>query len=409
VRRKPKAKLYLRFRMPDGKQSPYCPALFDNKSRIRPFWCLVKGTPEHHPEATYHPRVKREGKWGFKSVGTDANNAAAKVSAANVSFPVSTKEPDKPETPTAKDGYRIDGEIAVYLSNAAKLSPKTYKAYKLSLGLFRQSCKKIYVHQITKQDLQAFDSYLLDDGNEDRTRHNRVTHLVTFLRNEEGRRLGPPIKDVSIMVKYVEAPPEAYTRQELEDLFRVSNEEEKFLWRFFLGTGFREAEVSVAEVTDLNRDTKTIRVDEKLYFGFKPKDCEKRNVPVSDALIAEIDARAKLGSCSLLFGKNGRPNGHLLRVLKNVAFKGGLNCGKCVGTVEGKEVSCANAPVCEKWILHRFRKNFATDRHNSGASARKIQKWLGHSSIETTLLYLAVGDDTSEMIRNIVNGVHVGL
>lgn len=409
MRHKPKAKLYLRFRMPDGKQSPYCPALFDNKSRIRPFWCLVKGMPEHHPEATYHKRVKREGKWEWESVGSDANTAAAKVSAANVSFPVSPKVPDKPETPTAKDGYRIDGEIEVYLSNAAKLSPKTYKAYKLSLGLFRQSCKKIYVHQITKQDLQAFDTYLLDDDNEDRTRHNRVTHVVTFLRNEEGRRLGPPITDVSITVKYVEAPPEAYTRQELEDLFSVSDEEEKFLWRFFLGTGFRETEVSVAEVTDVNRDTKTIRVDEKLYFGFKPKDCEKRNVPISDALIAEIDARAKIGSCWLLFGKNGRPNGHLLRVLKNVAFKGGLNCGKCVGTVEGKEVSCAKAPVCEKWILHRFRKNFATDRHNSGASARKIQKWLGHSSIETTLLYLAVGDDTSDEVRSIVNGVHVGL
>jgi hypothetical protein len=47
--RKPKASLYLRFRLPDG-QSPYCPALYDSKSRIRPFWCLVKGTPEHHQE-----------------------------------------------------------------------------------------------------------------------------------------------------------------------------------------------------------------------------------------------------------------------------------------------------------------------------------------------------------------------
>jgi hypothetical protein len=64
-----------------------------------------------------------------------------------------------------------------------------------------------------------------------------VQHVVTFLRNEEGRRPGPPIKDVSIIVKYVEAPPEAYTRQELEDSFRVSDEDEKFLWRFFLGTG----------------------------------------------------------------------------------------------------------------------------------------------------------------------------
>jgi hypothetical protein len=27
MRRKPKAKLYLRFRTPDGKQSPYCPGV----------------------------------------------------------------------------------------------------------------------------------------------------------------------------------------------------------------------------------------------------------------------------------------------------------------------------------------------------------------------------------------------
>lgn len=407
--RKPKASLYLRFRLPDGKQSPYCPALYDHKSRIRPFWCLVKGTPERHPEATYYKRVKRVGKWAWESVGNDANTAAAKVAAANVSYPVSTKVPDKPETPIVKECYRIDDEIAVYLSNAAKLSSKTYKAYKRSLGLFRQSCKKIYVHQITKQDLQAFDTDLLNDDNEDRTRHNRVTHVVTFLRNEEGRRLGPPITDVSITVRYVEAPPEAYTRQELEDLFRVSNEEERFLWRFFLGTGFREGEVSVAEFADLNYETKTISVDEKPYFGFKPKDCEKRNVPIPDALIADIHARAKSSPESLLFGNNGRPDGHILRMLKNVAYKGGLNCGKCVGIVRGEEVSCANAAVCEKWILHRFRKNFATDRHNSGASARKIQKWLGHSSLETTLLYLAFGDDTSEETRNIVNGVHMGL
>jgi hypothetical protein len=72
---KPKVSLYLRFRLPDGKQSPCRPALYDSKSRIRPFWCLVKGTPERHAEATYYKRVKREGKWGGESVGNDANAA----------------------------------------------------------------------------------------------------------------------------------------------------------------------------------------------------------------------------------------------------------------------------------------------------------------------------------------------
>jgi len=51
------------------------------------------------------------------------------------------------------------------------------------------------------RDLQAFDTSLIEDGNEERTRHNRVQHVVTFLRNEEGRRHGPAIKDVSITVK----------------------------------------------------------------------------------------------------------------------------------------------------------------------------------------------------------------
>jgi integrase/recombinase XerD len=97
---------------------------------------------------------------------------------------------------------------------------------------------------------------------------------------------------VSITIKYTEAPPEAYTRQELEDLFRVSCYEDKMLWRFFIGTGFRESEVSVAEYTDVNPDTKSIVVTEKPYFGFNPKDCEKRSVPISDDLIAQLRVQA---------------------------------------------------------------------------------------------------------------------
>jgi integrase len=143
----------------------------------------------------------------------------------------------------------VDDEIATYLVNAAKLAPKTYKAYKYTLGLFRKSCSKQYVHQITKQDLQAFDTDLMKEGEDDRTRANYVGHIVTFLRNKEGRRQGPEIIGVSIKVKYVESPPEAYTRGELQDLFRVSSKRDRFLWRFFLGTGFRETEVAVAEKT----------------------------------------------------------------------------------------------------------------------------------------------------------------
>jgi hypothetical protein len=263
--RKPKPSLYLRFRQPAGKQSSYCPAVFDGKSRLSPFWCLVKGVPEHHPQATYHQRTKRNGKGAWESLGTDP---AAAWNKATVGKSVDTCKQElavqltPPEPTVTTDSFRMDDEIKTYLSNVAKLALKTHAAYKLTLDLFQQSCSRIFVHQVTKLDLQVFDSFLLKRGDEDRTRNNRITHVVTFLRNKEGRRAGPPITDVSIRIKYVEAPPEAYTRQELEDLFRVSSEDHKELWRFFLGTGFREAEASVAEYSDIKNWT----IDHSKHF-----------------------------------------------------------------------------------------------------------------------------------------------
>lgn len=418
-RRKSKATIYLRIRTAEGRQ-PYCPVIWETKNRrLKPHWCLVGGVPEHHPEAAYHLRYRVDGRQIWENVGNDPEHAVDLRSTRGDQlahpntrdgkiFAENCRPAPKSAPEASYEGrFRLDQEIKTYLTNCQKLAPKTYDAYRSSLGLFQKACSKTYVDEVRKQDLQLFDTFLLRRGDDDRTRANRVSHVVTFLRNKEGRRNGDPILGVTIRIKYVEAPPEAYTRQELEDLFRVSCEEDKMLWRFFLGTGFREKESSVVEYSDINTDKKLIYVVDKPYFGFKPKDCQKRAVPISDELITRLMAR-KNGS-TLIFGRGGTPEGHLLRKLKDVAFRGGLNCGRCMGTVKGQPVSCADAPVCEKWILHRFRKNFATDRHENGASARQIQKWLGHESLETTLRYLASSDDTSEGVREIVNSVHVGL
>jgi len=128
---KPKAKLYLKFRQPDGKQSPYCPAVFDKKSRIRPFWCLVKGVEEHHPDGYYYDRVKRDGKWAWVSLGRDPstawNKSLAQAKVREPEFvPGIPGVPDpKPEpVPVAKNpACRVDDEVKVYLSNVAKLAP----------------------------------------------------------------------------------------------------------------------------------------------------------------------------------------------------------------------------------------------------------------------------------------------
>ncbi len=89
--KKSKTKLYLRFRTPEGKQSPYFPAAWDSKKRVRPHWCVVKGVPEHHPEASYHLRYKKDGKWVWEGVGSDTNVALDRLSGL---IPQSQRQPN---------------------------------------------------------------------------------------------------------------------------------------------------------------------------------------------------------------------------------------------------------------------------------------------------------------------------
>jgi hypothetical protein len=69
--------LYLRYRTPEGKQSPNRPVLYDAKKRIRPGWCTVGGVAEHYPDCTYSLRYKKDGKDTWEAAGSDPNTASA--------------------------------------------------------------------------------------------------------------------------------------------------------------------------------------------------------------------------------------------------------------------------------------------------------------------------------------------
>ena len=111
--------------------------------------------------------------------------------------------------------------------------------------------------------------------------------------------------------------------------------------------------------------------------------------------------RKKYPSTRWIFlSKEGKPDNHLLRKLKKIALRAGLNCGQCrtkvtVGKYDHKkevEVSCATHPVCEHFYLHRFRETCATRWQEHGIPLRTVQAWLGHKNLETTQSYLGVTD-----------------
>jgi integrase len=225
--------------------------------------------------------------------------------------------------------------------------------------------------------------------------------------------------------------------------------EEKLRYRFFLGSGLREAEVTYCAWPDLDLSKGTVTVRPKADVGFTPKSHESRTVPLPASLTEELKARKKSPPHPrwLFVNDISQPEKHFLRKLKRIALRAGLNCGHCTAEVTkltrqekrargkaiekafdaaktqeqlqalGKQieeirtakrtVTCKTDPVCQHFILHRFRKSCATRWMEAGVPVRSIQAWLGHKDLETTMNYLGTGDMHAPQTRAKVDAAFV--
>jgi integrase/recombinase XerD len=205
------------------------------------------------------------------------------------------------------------------------------------------------------------------------------------------------------MPSYTEKIVKMYTKDQLVELMAASSQEEFERHQFFLGTGARDEEVQFAIWKDIDFDLYKFSVKAKPDLGFKTKGRQERSIPIPEFLVNLLKERRKRNPDSRFIfpAPNGGPNVHFLRSLKLLAFRNGMNCGDCVSK---KGLSCGDHPVCEHWILHRFRKTFATLHYRTGKVTMKtLQIWLGHKNLRTTMLYLADEADENPEIRASVN------
>jgi len=333
----------------------------------------------------------------YEAVGKDAAEAAnvllrRQLGRASVNAGLQLIHPDGSRT-------RIDDAISLYLTRVAiSRSEKTQNEFNLFLPQFQKLCRKTYLDQITGDDLLLYAGMLRSEGLAARTVANRIARVSCFLRHHKITGL----LESHEKPRYVQKEPRAYNEADLNAIFSASNPEQELAFRFFLSSGFREQEVANMTYGDLDLVNKTVTAREKLQAGFRPKDFEERTVPLPDAVMEALARRRQCYPDSLLVFPNidGRVQGHFLRILKTIAFKAGLNCNECVNR---NGLSCRTHPVCTKWQLHSFRRSFATLHAEAGVPVRRIQKWLGHSSLEVTLRYLDTVDHRSARTREMVN------
>lgn len=329
---------------------------------------------------------------------------AAKQEVAKLQAEVQSQAADR-----ATNRVPLARAINTYLEQKSGKARKTVAQYRLTFTEFLESLggKVRFLDEITEDVLRRYKRFMVDQGYAGKTIDTRL-NIVFFLLKKNGIAARIPRDEMPVVE---EEPAVPYTEAELNRLFAAMTEEETIRYKFFLGTGCRDKEVTYAAWSDIDFDQKTYHVRRKEDVHFTPKSHESRTIPLPDSLVVLLKARRKNAPHDrwIFVNAEGRPDNHFLRKLKSIAKRAGLNCGQCRTTItEGKydkkrriEVSCKDRPVCQHFYLHRFRKTCASRWEQHGVPIRTIQHYLGHKNLETTMIYLGVAD--SSKLRGNIN------
>lgn len=173
-----------------------------------------------------------------------------------------------------------------------------------------------------------------------------------------------PTFEIKLSKKGGRKPPRYFTKEETRKIIQNSNEYYSDLFQVFLYTGMRMSELRYLEWTDIDFDNEIIKI--KIKEGFTPKNKKQRSIPIHSSVKRILLKRRKENG--LVFPtQQGELSpsitwySYLKRLLKRLDIK--------------------NASI------HTWRHTFASWLTIEDVTMRKIAELLGHSKIETTMIY----------------------
>lgn len=352
---------------------------------------LIDGTPIRSTNGTFYLEFYESGRRVQKPVGNspreakDAWNQHGNRDDDSASL-LADEENAGPELTTIARAFEIFLEEV-----KASKEPATHRAYRRDMAWVASKLGPGFVSRVTRHDLLRVMGQGRDEGLDPKTINRKLIVALMALRNagasiEMKRGDWPKITDPLV---------EIYEPQELTTFLGACAPFERLLFQTFLCTGFRSREVATLTWNDVNFNQRSLRVQQKPEYRFKPKNHEERTVPVPSKLIRSLAAwRKKHSEGTLIFPSpphpkrpdygGEKPDAHHLELCKEIAWRAKLNCRQCTAR-KGK---CSQGPHCAHWILHKWRHTFATSALRSGVDVKSLQVLLGHKNLATTEKYL---------------------
>lgn len=234
-------------------------------------------------------------------------------------------------------------EIADYNSYVkSKISQRTGKPLKQ---------KSVYAPM---RNLQQYLGYLLEIGT---LKTNPASHLKFTNGTDKVERF-------------------IFTQNEIKELYKVADLEERSILHISYGCGLR-----VQEISDLNQED--LRLTENLIIVQKGKNSKRRIVPISQKIAEELQEYLeslpplgeRKGGALFIHSKGQRMqewtlNKRLKKLIQKTEFRKEIN---------PKELNTIG--------IHSLRHSIATHLLENGMKLEQVQKFLGHSHIESTEIY----------------------
>lgn len=226
------------------------------------------------------------------------------------------------------------------------------------------------IPEVGPYDIRYFLAMEKDRGVSQRTLENTRANLSAFyqwLANEEVIQKSP-LANIK-PIKYAEEVRAAFSDVELDALRSACRtKKERALIEILVSTGIRVSELAGMKVEDINQTTLAVHV----IHGKGAKERVTYTTPVClRHLITYLKQRPEDGP-ALFYNKNHLPiePGGIRHILNEIGKRAGV----------------------DNVHPHRFRRTFATNLSKRGMEIQEIQKLLGHSSIDTTLVYVSTDD-----------------
>lgn len=245
-------------------------------------------------------------------------------------------------------------------------SISTFKNYSLQVTRAVKHFQRL-PEDVEQSEMQTYLAGLAKDV----VSPSRFKHAVYGLRfyfksiGRESLRLELPV------IKNTQRLPVVFSRDECRRIFKAArNPKHALALMLTYSAGLRAQEVSLLRIADIDVQRLTIHV--RNGKGRKP-----RYVPFSKTLLRPFAAYLSRHRPTIYAFNGNRPGKPLTRTAIRLAMHNAM-----------KRTGIKKAGAC----LHTLRHSFATHLLEDGVDIVSIKELLGHSRIETTLVYLHVAD-----------------